>query len=496
MYMRFLFGLLFLIFLMPHAQVHAQRPFQIYFSDFVLPETWYEKVDAMEFREQYREALAKQSAGLRFQNSFIAHHPFQFILEPQTVRSNVSAGLIRQKTGTLPLNEYRFEFMTTRISRYKAHALPVMYIKEELPDLTEFQATERKTPFEKYQHFLNHPGGSDTLQTLIAGEVKTGNEMRRHIYYNHPYLVQYDWHELPDPPRIFRSSETLQSRTGRESLEGLFRPNDIRRPDRLERVALKKSPWTFTGSENIQFSQAYLSNWARGGQNSVALLSDLRLSAIYKDDNVEWENTAVHKLGIISSEGAKSRVNDDLIELMSKYGVKSTEKWYYSLLFNFRTQFFEGFLASDTEKENPISAFMAPAYFSLAAGMDYRVKDFTLLLSPLTSRMTVVLDTAKINQTRYNIDADKKSNFLTGGSLQNNFRWKLAEDMTFTSRMNVFYDYFAKDENIQAEWDLVLDMRINVFLSTRLTGSFRYYESESSKLQIRQGLSLSFRYNF
>ena len=139
---------------------------------------------------------------------------------------------------------------------------------------------------------------------------------------------------------------------------------------------------------------------------------------------------------------------------------------------------------------------MAPGYFSMAAGMDYKIKNFTLLLSPVTSRMTIVVDTAKIDQTRYSIPEDKRSVFLVGGSLQNNFTWNVAKQIKLTSAMNIFYDYFEKDEKVQADWDVILDMKINVFLSTRIVSNLRYYESESNKVQLREGLSISFRYNF
>jgi hypothetical protein len=62
--------------------------------------------------------------------------------------------------------------------------------------------------------------------------------------------------------------------------------------------------------------------------------------------------------------------------------------------------------------------------------------------------------------------------------------------------MNVFYDYFEKEDKVQADWDMILDMRINVFLSARIVNNFRYYENESMKLQVRESMSISFRYNF
>lgn len=478
-----------------YMELAAQTAMQRYFRPFLLPETWYEQVGATNFYHEFSAASEYTREPRQLRGSVISFYPSDFILSPHVQRVNVSMGMINKGTSG-SLNNYRLNFLTTRQSSYMPHSLPVIYKKEELPNLTQIERFYAKTPFDRYRNFMQHPGGGDSLQSVFRDTYYTRQGLMRRVFYESPQLVRYDWHELPDPPRVFRSSEGLASRSTRESIERYFNTGPVQRPERLQKVDLVKSPWKFSGTENIQFSQAYLRNWVRGGQNSIALLSDLRFKATYTDENTQWENNIIHKLGIIASEGSKSRTNDDLLDLSSKYGINASQKWFYSLLFNFRTQFFNGYLRNDLNKENPISAFMAPAYFSLAAGMDYKEKDFTLMLSPLTSRLTVVLDTAKVDQRRYNIPEDKRSIFLTGGSLQNNFTWNLSKEIKLTSAMNIFYDYFAKDENIQAEWDMILDMYINVFLSTRIVSNIRYFESESSKLQIRESLSIAFRYNF
>ncbi len=494
--LKFIGFLFIVLFVFNSPSAFCQRPLNIYFPDYVLSDNWFDKVGLYDYRSVYQKALSDSYTNQKLSGSHLPLYSSSFILRPGVLKINVSLGIINSKMQDRPLNEYRLAYYKARYSGYMPHVLPLIYKKEDLADISNFESSPDLDPFQKYQKILAHPGRADTLQLLLSQELMNINLLRQHIYYNYPELVEYDWYELPELPQDVLSGNRLQSHIDREGLEQLFQRGRVSQPRQLEKVKLKTNPWSFSGSENVHFSQAYLKNWVKGGQNSVALLSDLTLKIKYKDEKTEWENTAVHKLGIISSQGAKSRVNDDLIELTSKYGVNATNKWFYSLLFNFRTQFFDGFYSTDLDKLNPISSFMAPAYFSLAAGMDYREKKFTLLLSPLTSRMTMVLDTARIDQTRYNIDKDKKSTFFTGGSLQNNLKWDIAEDINLTSSLNLFYDYFAKDENVQAEWDIILDMRINIFLSTRIVGNFRYYESESDKLQIRQGLSLSFRYNF
>lgn len=372
-------------------------------------------------------------------------------------------------------------------------ALPVIYKKASVRKLV-VNDTNLLPPFIGLEALvIKEP---EHLKTIFSNNYYTYEQLIKRVYYENPRLVDIHIEKLPDLPKL-RHGTSSEHRASRERLAEMFQQKSPELPDKLTKVDEHKRPWIFSGSENIQLSQAYLKNWAKGGQNSVALLSDLRIKAIYEEGKIQWENSAIHKLGFISSQSSLSRVNDDLIDLNSKYGINASKNWFYSFLFNFKTQFFNGYSSSDALKETPISSFMAPGYFTLAAGMDFKKgKNFTLMISPVTSKFTIVADTAKVDQTRYNIPEDKRSEFLTGGSLINNFIWQINKEMKFTSAANVFYDYFNTENKVQAEWDMILDMRINVFLSTRITTNFRYFENESSKLQVRENLSISFRYNF
>ena len=254
-------------------------------------------------------------------------------------------------------------------------------------------------------------------------------------------------------------------------------------------VVITKGPWFLDGTENVQLAQAHLENWVKGGENSINISSDLRFKAAYKRRTYTWESFVIHKLGVLSTEQEKSRVNDDLIELNTKFGVNATKRWYYSFMYDFRTQFFNGYDKKDIEHVTPISGFMAPAYMTFALGMDYKYgKTFTLLLSPLTSKLTMVRDTALINPARYKIPEGEKSVFLHGLSVTNSFTFKLSKQIKLSSKLDGFYQYLSAetDKQIQFDWEVILDMRINRLLSTRLIGQSRYYTNESLKVQSKE----------
>jgi hypothetical protein len=404
--------------------------------------------------------------------------------------------LVRVDSVRSPFNPYRISVNWPNAGKYMPHAFSGKYQGLQYENLMDYLKGPEETPLQQYELFRQHPGRGDTLIT----EFKPSSPIKQTIketMVRKPYLAAQHWSHIPDPPKIDEDKAKMNKRSVYDGFADLLKREDPETTGKIDKRQQILRPWTWGGTENIQFSQAFLSNWAKGGDNSVALLSDLRLNANYKKDKVEWENNATHKVGVLSSGDAKARVNDDLLELNSKYGLSASKKWFYSGLFNFKTQLFNGYSKSDTELENPLSGIMAPAYFTMAVGMDYKKdKNFTITFLPLSSKLTMVLDTAKINQTSYGIDADKKSNWMGGVSVVNSFKWTLSKQIKMSSKMDVFYEYMTSDNQVQAEWEMFLDMQINVFLSTRIATYLRYYDNESDKLQLKENLSIAFSYSF
>jgi hypothetical protein len=409
----------------------------------------------------------------------------------------IERGLVRDFLKSEGSNPYHFYYQSFHGPTYRWHTLSVIYRAPEVPDLTKSLTHKPEMAMISYQKLLQHPGRIDTLQSIFVTKYEPDKFLCKIINEN-PDLVDLQWDEVPDPPKSTYFGERIDlGGAHRRGLEVVLRESeelDVKQS--LEKVADYQSNWTISGSEDVQFSQIYLENWVSGGQSYISLLSDLSLSAVYSLDKVEWENSVTHEIGFYTGDGIDARISDDEFDISSKYGLNASKKWFYSLLFTLETQFFRGYSSSDYEKETPTSAFMSPGYFSIAAGMDYKTTNFTLLLSPVTSRLTVVADTALIDQTDYSLDEDEKMQFLTGVSLQNDFTWQMNDDMKLVSALNIFYDYFETDEKIQAEWDMTFDLKINVFLSTQIVSKLRYYESESSKIQAKESLSVSFSYNF
>ena len=418
-----------------------------------------------------------------------------------------------------PLQKIKFEIYRDKIARlnrkefnpynlslfwpqpeyeYMPQRLQLFYKQPQYKAIVFKPTVTGRNELKKYQDMMEAKAGEDTLMALFNMEYPLQKIMQRAEIYD-PGIVSMEWDEVPEP-YSFVDKGYLSTEKAKENVSRILQVRyDYDSKFKIEKLQKIKTPWIYEGIENIQLSQVYLANWVQGGESSISLLSDLRIKAIYKMEKYTWENYAIQKIGLVGQQDSKIRVNDDLFELNSKYGINASEKWYYSGFINFKTQFFNGYESDDKEKENPISAFMSPAYLTFAVGMDFKIPEhkFSLMISPLTSKMTMVLDTVKIDQTRYKVPVGRKVAPLNGGSITNNFSWRINEDFHLNSMMSAFYEYLAKsdvDKEVQFEWEMILDMRINVWLSARLLTHLRYYTNESDRMQFKENLSLAFRY--
>ena len=177
-----------------------------------------------------------------------------------------------------------------------------------------------------------------------------------------------------------------------------------------------KMTWKTGGLISLAFNQAALSNWSAGGDKSALSLNALgNLYAFYTDGRRSWDNYLNLQYGIANTTSLGTRKTTDIIDLTSKYGYDVGKKWYLTGLFDFRSQFAPGYNYPAQNTKVLTSDFMAPAYFLLSLGMDYKPNNsFSLFLSPITARELVVNNDSLASVAAFGVDSGKKSRFEFG----------------------------------------------------------------------------------
>lgn len=235
------------------------------------------------------------------------------------------------------------------------------------------------------------------------------------------------------------------------------------------------SVWDLGGTFGLNFNQSYFSNWAAGGQNSVSATALTSLFANYKSGRHSWKNTLDLAYGLIAQGDRDPIKTDDRIDLTSKYGYKAANSdWYYTGLFNFRTQFDEGFTIEDgVEVGAPISDLFAPAFSILALGADYKPNDkFSAFLSPITAKATIV--TIDELATNYGLDEGENLRLEVGAFVKLSYKEDIFENVNLDTRIDLFSNYAEDFQNVDVNWETLITMKVNSWLSATLTTQLIY----------------------
>ena len=286
-----------------------------------------------------------------------------------------------------------------------------------------------------------------------------------------------------------------------------------KKPDsKLQQVNLKQIdplPWKLLGMGTVGFTQTSLSNWAKGGESSYSMLLIEKYIANYSKKKLKWESMAEFRLGIFKSQTRGLEKNDDKFEFQSRVGYEASKNWYYSGETNFRTQIAKGYKYPD--KDNPISKFMAPGYLTTSLGMDYKPnKNFSLFLSPFTSKITFVNDTALINPTHYGLDPGKRRLWEPGAIVKLNWHHTIIEDVIYDTRAEIFNNYRFPFQKFNVDWEQTLVLQVTQRISTRINTQLVYdYNvkfpikdangvevAQQAKWQFRELFTVGFNYKF
>lgn len=236
--------------------------------------------------------------------------------------------------------------------------------------------------------------------------------------------------------------------------------------------------WFIGGTTALNFSQVFLQNWAAGGQSSVSGTALFQGYANYKRENMTWDNTLDLAYGILR-QGDQGLVikTDDRIDFSSKFGQKATDKWYYSALVNFRTQFAPGYQIVDgiPDQNNIISDLLAPAYTLAALGMDFKPNPkFTAFLSPATYKLTIVMNDSLAALGAFGVDPGENIRHEIGGYVRLGYTNEIMENVNLTTRIDFFSNYINNPQNIDINWEMLISMKVNKYLSVTIATQLMY----------------------
>jgi hypothetical protein len=118
-----------------------------------------------------------------------------------------------------------------------------------------------------------------------------------------------------------------------------------------------------------------------------------------------------------------------------------------------------------------------------------------------------VRDTALVDQTKFGIDADKKSFWEPGLNADVTFKKEITKDITYETKYKMFINYQQPFQKFDVNWENLVVMKLNDYINMRLMLHMIYdddvlfsYENaqgetiKEPRLQLKQFISVGFSY--
>lgn len=212
--------------------------------------------------------------------------------------------------------------------------------------------------------------------------------------------------------------------------------------------------WTHGGVLTIGMNEGLLHNWAAGGELASFTVNTLfngHLDRLYKNDI--WSNNLDLSYGLTYnySTSFKPKKTDDRIDFTSRYchKIKNNNNLYFTSLFNFKSQFTKGYNYNLEQWDTlSTSKFLAPAYFTIAVGLELRKGDnFTVFYSPIAGRLTLVdkLYTSRSAEGAFGVPYNKTSRYEFGSYFSGRYATKINKNVNYRTRLDLYSNYLAKN---------------------------------------------------
>ena len=281
----------------------------------------------------------------------------------------------------------------------------------------------------------------------------------------------------------------------------------------------EETVWTESAVTTFLFNQAaFNKEWQAGGVSNVAGNVNLNYNLNYNKNGINWDTkvTAEYGAAKIASKDNLQKTNDRL-EVISVIGKKiKSSKWFYSGMFNFKTQFDSGFEASErTEIINGVSVkissdvrnskFFSPAYFLAGPGLLWKKNDnLKVNIAPSTAKLIVVASqftnpddprNRLDNDDQYfGVDAGETTRTELGTALNCYAKIELLPNVELENILGLYSNYLEKAQNVDIDYTANLTMRVNNLLTANITLQAIYDDNAVQGFQIRQALGIGITY--
>jgi len=282
----------------------------------------------------------------------------------------------------------------------------------------------------------------------------------------------------------------------------VFCQNEAIQEKKTDTVQPKKIKyWKTDGKFTLLGNQSAFSNWAGGGDNSLAGNINVNYNFNYQKNNFIWNNKIVASYGLTKNSSTDfPKKTADGFMFNSLLGFDAENYWFYSILINFKTQFTKGYNYSKDpdgqEIRTPHTDFLSPGYLLIGPGMLWEKNtNFKFNLAPATTKFVFVNKERTLpNKKYFGVEEGKSLRLELGFSASLLYKFNVMENITMENSLAFFSNYLDNPQNIDLNYLLTVDMKINKYFSTNFIFQTIYDDNAFKGFQVREVFGIGINY--
>jgi hypothetical protein len=248
--------------------------------------------------------------------------------------------------------------------------------------------------------------------------------------------------------------------------------------------------WNNTMTAGLNLTQVSLTNWTKGGENSLAWTLIVGGKFLYTSESYTWTNTIKASYGQTKLGGRDfEKTEDELFgESIYAYNVGWPVNPYAGL--TVKTQFQPGYAVTNGVRTKT-SDFWDPGYLMQSAGFTYAPNE------NFSTRLGVALKetfSSKYGFAGKNDDGTlKTSNLRTGIESGTSAKYSLMQNILYTSQLNLF-SAFDKLDVWDVRWDNTITAKVNSYIQTTLNVLVVHEVAQSRRTQVKESIAVGLTY--
>ncbi len=257
-------------------------------------------------------------------------------------------------------------------------------------------------------------------------------------------------------------------------------------------AAASPGEWKHSLVTGLNVTQVSFSDWAQGGENSLAYAVSGIGKTTYEPKNVSWSLS--YKLGFGQTKlGNESlRKTDDKIELESVFTYKFGAYVNPYAAATLKTQFATGYKYDNLGNATPLSRFFDPAYLTQSVGAGYQ------LIPQIKTRLGYAL--REITTSEFYTYADnpntpehERVKIEDGFESVTDVQWKMDDNVVFISKIELFMTVRTPDKAILRS-DNTLRVQAAKYIAVTLNSNVINDRQVSPYTQLMNSLAVGLTY--